>query len=104
MKPDSDSGNSNNKLNPAGWQVMKRLNFRTNTSTDCHKSETIYKNKYMMVALRQNQEIVNMKKIKHIIFWLIVIGIILLLFSSHVIAGDVFSGDAMNRSTSLRSM
>ena len=50
MKPDSDSGNSYNKLNPAGWQVMKRLNFRTNTSTDCHKSETIYKNKYMMVG------------------------------------------------------
>ncbi len=31
-----------------------------------------------------------MKRIKHIIFWLIVIGIILLLFSSHVIAEDVF--------------
>jgi protein-L-isoaspartate(D-aspartate) O-methyltransferase len=31
-----------------------------------------------------------MKKIKHIVFWLIVIGVILLLFSSHVIAGDVF--------------
>ena len=31
-----------------------------------------------------------MKKIKHIIFWLIVIGLILLLFSSHVIAEDVF--------------
>jgi protein-L-isoaspartate(D-aspartate) O-methyltransferase len=31
-----------------------------------------------------------MRKIKHIIFWLIVIGIILLLFSSHVIAEDVF--------------
>jgi protein-L-isoaspartate(D-aspartate) O-methyltransferase len=31
-----------------------------------------------------------MKKIKHIIFWLIVIGLILLLFSSHVIADDVF--------------
>ena len=31
-----------------------------------------------------------MKKIKHIVFWLIVIGLILLLFSSHVIAGDVF--------------
>lgn len=29
-----------------------------------------------------------MKKIKHIIFWLIVIGLVLLLFSSHVIAGD----------------
>ncbi len=27
-----------------------------------------------------------MKKIKHIIFWLIVIGLILLLFSSHVMA------------------
>lgn len=32
----------------------------------------------------------NMKKIKHIVFWLIVIGLILLLFSSHVIAEDVF--------------
>ncbi|MDD1626171.1 MAG: protein-L-isoaspartate O-methyltransferase, partial [Methylococcaceae bacterium] len=31
-----------------------------------------------------------MKKIKHIVFWLIVIGLILLLFSSHVIADDVF--------------
>ncbi|MDD5320385.1 MAG: protein-L-isoaspartate(D-aspartate) O-methyltransferase [Methylococcales bacterium] len=31
-----------------------------------------------------------MKKIKHIVFWLIVIGLILLLFSSHVIAEDVF--------------
>ena len=31
-----------------------------------------------------------MKKIKHIVFWFIVIGIILLLFSSHVIAEDVF--------------
>lgn len=31
-----------------------------------------------------------MKKIKHIIFWLIVIGLILLLFSSHVIGEDVF--------------
>ncbi|MDD1618647.1 MAG: protein-L-isoaspartate(D-aspartate) O-methyltransferase [Methylococcaceae bacterium] len=30
-----------------------------------------------------------MKKIKHIVFWFIVIGIILLLFSSHVIAEDV---------------
>lgn len=27
-----------------------------------------------------------MKKIKHIVFWLIVIGLILLLFSTHVIA------------------
>ena len=45
-----------------------------------------------------------MKKIKHIVFWLIVIGIILLLFSSHVIAGDVFSGDAMCGATSLRTM
>jgi hypothetical protein len=58
----------------------------------------------MMVALGQNQEIVNMKKVKHIVFWLIVIGIILLLFSSHVIAGDVFSGNAMNGSSSLRTM
>ena len=32
----------------------------------------------------------KMKKIKHIVFWFIVIGIILLLFSSHVIAEDVF--------------
>ncbi len=31
-----------------------------------------------------------MKKIKHIVFWLIVIGLILLLFSSHVIAEDLF--------------
>lgn len=31
-----------------------------------------------------------MKKVKHIIFWLVVIGVILLLFSSHVIAEDVF--------------
>jgi protein-L-isoaspartate(D-aspartate) O-methyltransferase len=31
-----------------------------------------------------------MKKIKHLIFWLVVIGLILLLFSSHVIAEDVF--------------
>jgi len=31
-----------------------------------------------------------MKKIKHIVFWFIVIGLILLLFSSHVIAEDVF--------------
>ena len=30
-----------------------------------------------------------MKKVKHIIFWLVVIGIILLLFSSHVIANNV---------------
>ena len=30
-----------------------------------------------------------MKKIKHIIFWSIVIGIILLLFSSYVIGEDV---------------
>lgn len=33
-----------------------------------------------------------MKRVKHIIFWLVVIGIILLLFSSHVIAGDEYSG------------
>jgi protein-L-isoaspartate(D-aspartate) O-methyltransferase len=32
----------------------------------------------------------KMKKIKHIFFWFIVIGFILLLFSSHVIAEDVF--------------
>ena len=32
----------------------------------------------------------KMKKIKYIVFWFIVIGIILLLFSSHVIAEDVF--------------
>ena len=31
-----------------------------------------------------------MKKIKHIIFWFIVIGIILLLFSTHVVAEDIF--------------
>lgn len=31
-----------------------------------------------------------MKRVKHIIFWLVIIGIILLLFSSHVIAEDVF--------------
>lgn len=31
-----------------------------------------------------------MKKIKHIVFWLIVVGLILLLFSSHVIAEDVY--------------
>jgi len=31
-----------------------------------------------------------MKKIKHLIFWFVVIGLILLLFSSHVIAEDVF--------------
>lgn len=31
-----------------------------------------------------------MKKIKHIVFWLIIIGIILLLFSTHVIAEDDF--------------
>jgi len=31
-----------------------------------------------------------MHRIKHIIFWLIIIGLILLLFSSHVIAEDVF--------------
>ena len=34
--------------------------------------------------------VMNMKKIKHIVFWLIVIGLILLLFSSHVIAEDDF--------------
>jgi protein-L-isoaspartate(D-aspartate) O-methyltransferase len=32
----------------------------------------------------------DMKRIKHIVFWLIIIGLILLLFSSHVIAEDVF--------------
>jgi protein-L-isoaspartate(D-aspartate) O-methyltransferase len=32
----------------------------------------------------------KMKKIKHIVFWLIVIGLILLLFSTHVIAEDDF--------------
>ena len=31
-----------------------------------------------------------MKRIKHIIFWLVVIGLVLLLFSSHVIAEDAF--------------
>jgi protein-L-isoaspartate(D-aspartate) O-methyltransferase len=31
-----------------------------------------------------------MKKIKHIVFWLIVVGLILLLFSTHVIAEDDF--------------
>ena len=31
-----------------------------------------------------------MKKIKHVVVWLIVIGLILLLFSSHVMAEDVF--------------
>ena len=31
-----------------------------------------------------------MKRIKHLIFWLVVIGLILLLFSSHVIAEDDF--------------
>jgi len=31
-----------------------------------------------------------MKRVKHIIFWLVVIGVILLLFSTHVIAEDVF--------------
>lgn len=31
-----------------------------------------------------------MKRVKHLIFWLVVIGIILLLFSSHVIAEDSF--------------
>ena len=31
-----------------------------------------------------------MKKIKHVVLWLIVIGLILLLFSSHVIAEDLF--------------
>lgn len=31
-----------------------------------------------------------MKRVKHLIFWLVVIGIILLLFSSHVIAEDMF--------------
>ncbi|MGZ4968906.1 MAG: protein-L-isoaspartate(D-aspartate) O-methyltransferase [Methylobacter sp.] len=32
------------------------------------------------------------RRVKHIIFWLVVIGIVLLLFSSHVIAEDDFSG------------
>jgi protein-L-isoaspartate(D-aspartate) O-methyltransferase len=32
----------------------------------------------------------QMKKIKHVIFWLVVIGLILLLFSTHVIAEDAF--------------
>ncbi len=32
-----------------------------------------------------------MKRVKHIIFWLVVIGVILLLFSTHVIAEDVYS-------------
>ena len=31
-----------------------------------------------------------MKRIKHIVFWIVVIGLILLLFSTHVIAGDAF--------------
>ena len=31
-----------------------------------------------------------MKRVKHLIFWLVVIGIILLLFSTHVIAEDDF--------------
>lgn len=31
-----------------------------------------------------------MKRVKHLIFWLVVVGIILLLFSSHVIAEDMF--------------
>lgn len=31
-----------------------------------------------------------MKRIKHLIFWLVVIGVILLLFSSHVIAENDF--------------
>ncbi len=31
-----------------------------------------------------------MKRIKHIIFWLVVIGLVLLLFSTHVIAEDAF--------------
>ena len=31
-----------------------------------------------------------MKRVKHLIFWLVVIGVILLLFSSHVIAEDDF--------------
>ena len=33
-----------------------------------------------------NQQGKLMKRVKHIIFWIVVIGIILLLFSSHVIA------------------
>ncbi len=36
-----------------------------------------------------------MRRIKHIIFWLIVIGLILLLFSSHVIA-EIASFQIMN--------
>jgi protein-L-isoaspartate(D-aspartate) O-methyltransferase len=44
----------------------------------------------MPVVTRKNQQVMNMKKIKHIIFWLVVIGLILLLFSTHVIAEDVF--------------
>lgn len=32
-----------------------------------------------------------MKRVKHIIFWLVVIGVILLLFSTHVIAKDVYN-------------
>lgn len=30
-----------------------------------------------------------MRRIKHIIFWLVVIGLVLLLFSSHVIAENI---------------
>lgn len=32
-----------------------------------------------------------MKRVKHLVFWLVVIGVVLLLFSSHVIAEDDFS-------------
>jgi len=38
-----------------------------------------------------------MKKVKHLIFWLVVIGVILLLFSSHVIAEDVFQQQRRHR-------
>jgi hypothetical protein len=37
-------------------------------------------------GLGLNQQGRLMKRVKHIIFWIAVIGIILLLFSSHVIA------------------
>ena len=41
-------------------------------------------------AIRQNLEIAEMKKIKHSVFWHIVAGFILLLFSSQVIAEDTY--------------
>jgi protein-L-isoaspartate(D-aspartate) O-methyltransferase len=44
------------------------------------------------VQSRQDQEIFNMKRIKHIVFWAIVIGLILFLFSTHVIAETAFLG------------